>query len=114
MVYEAKLIKKIGTDCPPGVQAGLSALAKTEAFTEVLQKEVAVRNLVLEDVSPSIDFVYRKALRHASGNDSVITLYEVDYTANECAALAAFLTVQSKWPYGLEWKEEKRRWQTKH
>ena len=114
MVYEAKLIKKIGADCPPGVQAGLSALAKTEAFTQALQKEVAVRNLVLEDVSPSVDFVYRKTLQRATDNDFVITLYKVDYTANECAALAAFLTVQSKWPFGLEWKEEERRWQTKH
>jgi len=100
-------------DCPPGVQAGLNALAKTEAFIKVLQGEVATRNLLLDDVNPCIGFLYDKTLKHQHGNDSIIALYNEDYSVNECGALATFLRVQSEWPHGLEWKEEKRRWQTK-
>lgn len=110
---EAKLIK-ILTDCPPGIQAGLNALAKTEAFTRVLQDEVTTRNLVLDDVSSCIGFLYDKTLKHGNGNDSIITLSDSDYTVNECAGLATFLRVQTQWPHGLEWEEEKRRKQTKH
>jgi len=107
MVYEAKLIKKISTDCPPGVQAGLNALAKTEAFTNILHKEVATRNLVFEDVSPCIGSLYSKTLKHANGNDFLtIILRNQDYTANECAALATFLKVKDEWGHWPDWAEE--------
>ena len=36
-----------------------------------------------------------------------------DYSVNESAVLAAFLRMQSEWPYGLEWREEIRKRQTK-
>jgi len=111
MVYQAKLIKKISTDCPPGVQAGLNALAKTEAFTNILHKEVATRNLVFKDVRPCINFLYRKTLQRAHGNDLLtIILYSQDYTANECAALATFLKVKDEWRNGPKWREEGGRW----
>jgi len=107
-------MKKISTDCPPGVQAGLNALAKTEAFTNILHKEVATRNLVFEDVGPCIGSLYRKT-RLARGNDPLtIILYSQDYTANECAALATFLKVKDEWGHWPGWKEEPRRRQTKH
>jgi len=112
MVFEAKLIKKISTDCPPGVQAGLNALAKTEAFTNILHKEVATRNLVFKDVRLCIGSLYRKTLKLASGNDLlIITLYNQDYTANEFAALTTFLKLKSEWGHGPSWKEGGKRWQ---
>ena len=106
MVYYAKLIKKIGTDCPPGTQAGLNELAKAPEFTKVLHDEVASRGLGLEAVTPCIALVYEKVFQRARSNDCTITLYKGDYTANEGAVLAAFLRMQSEWSYGLKWTEE--------
>ena len=109
MVYHAKLINEIRTNCPPGIQAGLNELATTPKFTHVLQDEVASRGLVLEAVVQCIALIYDKTFRHAHGNDHIITLYNQDYTANEVAVLATFLKVQSEWLHGLEWREEKNR-----
>ena len=39
MVHHAKLIKKIKTDCPPEIQAGLNELAKTPEFTKILHDQ---------------------------------------------------------------------------
>jgi len=113
MVHHAKLIKKIGTDCPPRIQAGLNELAKAPEFTKVLHDEVASRGLRLKAVTPCIALVYEKVFQRARGNDCIITLYKGDYTANEGSVLAAFLRMQSEWPYGLEWREEIRKRQTK-
>ena len=109
MVYHAKLIKKIGADCPPEIQAGLNELAKTLAFTKVLRYEAASRGLKLEAVTPCIALVYDKVFKHAHGNDYIITLYEEGYTASELAVLAAFLRMQSEWPHGLQWRDEKEK-----
>ncbi|RPA90727.1 hypothetical protein L873DRAFT_1875118 [Choiromyces venosus 120613-1] len=114
IVCQAKLIKKIRTDCAPEIQAGLDELAKTPAFIKVLHDEVAARQLALEDVIQCIASIYDGVSKHAYGNDSIITLYEEDHTARECAVLATFLKVQSAWPDGLEWRKEKGRRQTKH
>ncbi|PUU82591.1 hypothetical protein B9Z19DRAFT_1190263 [Tuber borchii] len=113
MVHYAKLIKKIGTDCPPGIQAGLNELAKAPEFTKALHDEVASHGLGLTAVTSCIALVYAKVFQHARGNDYIITLYKGDYTANEGAVLAAFLRMQSEWPYGLEWREEMGKGRTK-
>ena len=113
MVHYAKLIKKIGTDCPPGIQAGLNELAKAPEFTKVLHNQVASRGLGLKAVTRCIALVYKNVFKHARGNDYIITLYKGDYSINESAVLTAFLRMQSEWPYGLEWREEIRKRQTK-
>ncbi|PUU77512.1 hypothetical protein B9Z19DRAFT_1086112 [Tuber borchii] len=109
MVHHAKLIKKIGDDCPTEIQAGLNELAKTPAFTKVLREEAASRGLKPEAVTLCIALVYDKVFQQAHGNDYIITLYEEDYTASERAVLATFLRMQSEWPHGLQWSEEKRK-----
>ncbi|PUU77513.1 hypothetical protein B9Z19DRAFT_1086113 [Tuber borchii] len=114
MVHHAKLIKKIGAGCPTEIQAGLNELAKTPAFTKVLRKEAASRGLKPEAVTPCIASVYGKVCQHAHGNDYIITLYEEGYTASELTVLATFLRMQSEWPHGLQWREEKRKKYTKH
>jgi len=106
-VCQAKLIKKIKPDCPPGVQAGLNALAKTEEFTQILLKEIAARHLESKDVIQCISSIYREASKHTFGNDSVIAIYEQDHKMKERAVLAAFLKMQSGWLYNLEWIEGK-------
>jgi len=102
------MIKKIATDGPPGVQAGLDALAQTPEFTQVLQEEVTARNLVLEDVTPCISSIYYHASKRAPGNDPIITIYTEDHSMEQRAVLAAFLRIQRRWPHGLGWREAKR------
>lgn len=115
MVYHAKLLKKIGADCALGVQSGLDEISKTPAFTKLLHEEAAARGLAPKAVIPCIDFIYNKAYKYGGrGNDSIITLYKDDYTVKELAVLATFLRLQSEWPHGLEWKEEKRRRQPRN
>ncbi|PUU80886.1 hypothetical protein B9Z19DRAFT_1122812 [Tuber borchii] len=58
MVHHAKLIKKVGADCPPETQAVLNELAKTHAFTKVLGEEAASRGLKPEAVTQCISLVY--------------------------------------------------------
>ena len=113
MVYHAKLIKKIKTDCPSEIQAGLNKLAKTPEFTKILHDEVASRGLVLEAVIQCIALAYDKTFQHAHGNDYIITLYKGDYSANEVAVLATFLKLQNEWWHGLEWREENGKRQTR-
>jgi len=107
-VYQAKLMKKIGTDCPSGVQAGLDALAKTSEFTQALQKEVAASDLALEKVTACIPSIHDEASKCALGNDSIITIYEEDHTIEQRAVLTTFLKMQSGWPHRLDWMEGKR------
>ncbi|PUU72367.1 hypothetical protein B9Z19DRAFT_1111771 [Tuber borchii] len=85
----------------------------TPEFTKVLHDEVASRGLGLKAVTPCIALVYENVFQRARGNDFIITLYKGDYTANDGAVLAAFLRMQSEWPYGLAWREEIRKRQTK-
>jgi len=113
MVHHAKLINKIGADCPPEIQAGLNELAKTPAFTKGLHDEPASRGLKPEAVSPCIALVYGKVFQHTHGNDYIITLYEEGYTAGELAVLATFLRMQSEWPHELHWREERGKRYTK-
>ena len=113
IVHHAILIKKIKADCPLDgrldIQAGLDELAKTPEFTKILHDEAASRGLVLEAVIQCIALAYKIAFYHAPVNDYIITLYNGDCTADEAAVLAAFLRLQSEWPYGLEWREVKRK-----
>ncbi|PUU78575.1 hypothetical protein B9Z19DRAFT_1141958 [Tuber borchii] len=115
MVYHAKLLKKIGADWALGIQSGLDEISKAPAFTKLLHEQAAARGLVPKDIIPCIAFVYDKAYKHgARGNDSIITLCKDDYTVKELAVLATFLRLQSEWPHGLEWREERRRRQPRN
>jgi len=107
-VHHAKLIKKIVTDCPPGVQAGLDALAKTSEFTQLLEEEIAARHLAPGDVIPCIASIYQQASRRPPRNDSIITIYKEHHSMQERAVLAAFLKMQSGWPDGLKWREAEK------
>ncbi|KAG0635946.1 hypothetical protein HOY80DRAFT_979736 [Tuber brumale] len=110
--YHGRLIGKIKSPYTHGVQAGLDELAKTTVFQEFLAEEIATRHLVDKDVNRCAAVVYHEASKHKHGNTSIITIYQEDHTANECAALATFLRVQDGWPGGLEWREVKRIEQT--
>jgi len=103
-------MKKISDDSAHKVQRGLNALAKTSEFTRILQEELAVRHLVVEDVTPCIKNIHYDASRCISAHDNdddEITVYSKDYTIAECAILVTFLRIQGRWPYGLEWWESK-------
>ena len=108
MVYHANVIKKIDHDYRSGIQGGLDKIAKTQEFIAVLNQEVIERGLELQNVTRCIPLAYSRAEIHARGNDAVITLRPQDYTANQVAVLAAFLTVQGGWPGGLDWMEDKK------
>ncbi|PUU73731.1 hypothetical protein B9Z19DRAFT_1134546 [Tuber borchii] len=114
IVYQAELMKKITTDSEYEVQAGLNELSKTPEFIQILQEEVTASRLQLEAVTACIPSIYYEASKRAIWNDIIITVYEGDHTAEQRAVLVAFLRMQRRWPFGLEWREGRKQGETKH
>jgi len=56
---------------------------------------------------PCIPVVYGRGSKGERDNQSIITLICKDHTASERAVLATFLRLQSGWPGGLAWKEDR-------
>ncbi|KAG0634866.1 hypothetical protein HOY80DRAFT_1053582 [Tuber brumale] len=108
IVYQAKKLGKIAKNDVPGIQAGLNEIANTEAFSKVLKKELATRNLLEMDVKRCIAVLYHEASKHAHGNNGKITIYYKDHVENEWAALVTFFKVQSGWKDCLKWEEVPR------
>ncbi|CUS15413.1 unnamed protein product [Tuber aestivum] len=111
IVCHARLTGKIGWNLLSGIQDGIDELAKTPALVAALRDETVAYQLAPQDVTQCIGCIHHTVSNHNNGNDHVITLYEDDYTREECAVLAAFLEVQRDWPDGFAWKRMKRRQQ---
>jgi len=89
------------------VEEGLDALIELPEFTKALHEEVQARGLVLEDVTTCAKSIYFRLLYHKYDLDKTIVISDVDFTAEERAALITFMKVQSKWPvWALPWREE--------
>ncbi|CUS15412.1 unnamed protein product [Tuber aestivum] len=105
IVEHAKELNKFHGNCPSGTQAALNVLATTHAFKKILAGEIKARGLDEKDVQSCIPLVYHECSKRAHGNTGMITIYSEDHTSNECAALVAFLKLQSGWGGGLKWRE---------
>ena len=89
------------------MEVGLDALIELPEFTKALHEEVQARGLVLEDVSTCAKSIYFRLLYHKYDLDKTIVISDMDFTAEERAALVTFMRVQSKWRIQeLPWREE--------
>jgi len=66
---------------------------------------VQARGLVLEDVAACVRTVYFGILPRPDRHKTIV-ISDMDFTAEERAALITFMKVQSKWQYALSWREE--------
>ncbi|CUS15411.1 unnamed protein product [Tuber aestivum] len=108
IVYHARLIKKIDRNSVHGIQHGIDELARTPALVAALQDQASACQLALPDVTKRIGWIYDTVSKHDNGNEYVPTLWEDDYTREECAVLVAFLEVQRGWTGGFMWRKVKR------
>jgi hypothetical protein len=105
IAYKASLDRTITVK--GGVQNKLDALAALPAFQIIMNKEVAIKQLVAKDVERCVKCLYHEVSKHAHGNTGDITIREADYNPNEYVALITFLKLQDLWSHPLTWKEEK-------
>jgi len=87
-------------------EPGIYQLGDQPEFTKVLHEEVQARGLVLEDVADRVVEIYFGLLAPWRDCDEDIVISEMDFTAEEYAALITYMKVQSKWDYALSWREE--------
>ena len=87
-------------------EAGLYELAEQPEFTKVLHEEVQARGLVYEDVAACVRSIYFTRLLPSCNRDETIVIRDVDFTAEERAALITFMKVQSKWACASPWRED--------
>jgi len=89
-------------------EAGLYELAEQPEFTKVLHEEVQARGLVREDVAARARSIYFDLLPPSPScdRDETIVIRDVDFTAEERAALVTFMKVQSKWVCASPWRED--------
>ncbi|KAG0136136.1 hypothetical protein HOY82DRAFT_599573 [Tuber indicum] len=106
LVYHAIVIKKIDHVYEHGIQSGLDKIAHTTEFIAALDQEVRARHLLLQEVTAGISHIYYEVSKKAAGNDKIVTLHAQQYTTNQVAVLAAFLSVQGHWWLGHDWIEE--------
>ena len=84
---------------------GVCRLNEEPEFIKVLHEEVQARGLVLKDVKACAWNIYSRLLAPWCDRDEAIVISEMDFTAEEYAALITFMKVQRKWGYGLSWEE---------
>ena len=89
-------------------ELGLYQLSKQPEFTKVLHEEVEARGLVLKDVATCVEDIYWDLLPPSPSYDpnETIVIRDVDFTAEQRAALVTFMKVQSKWESPRSWREE--------
>ena len=89
-------------------ELGLYQLSEQPEFTKVLHEEVEARGLVLEDVVECVTSIYWDLLPPPPSYDrnDTIVIRDVDFTAEQRAALVTFMKVQSKWQCPRSWRED--------
>jgi len=89
-------------------ELGLYRLSDHPEFTKVLHEEVKARGLVLEDVAACVLQIYWDLLPPPIECDykETIVIRDVDFTAEQRAALVTFMKVGSKWSSRSSWREE--------
>ena len=108
IVSYAKSVGLIHLKPDAGIQTGLNALAATPEFDEILLRVADARGCPYEQVRDQAKRLYNEVSKHAHGNDPLITVRAKDFTPNECAALIAYLELQSTWPWHLDWIVEEK------
>ena len=98
-------------------EEGLYKIAEQPEFTQVLHEEVQARGLVFADVAACVRSTHRDLLppspfplppSPSCDLDETIVIKDLDFTAEERAALVTFMKVQSKWLRELapSWRED--------
>ncbi|PUU72404.1 hypothetical protein B9Z19DRAFT_1197583 [Tuber borchii] len=89
-------------------ELGLYELSRHPEFTKVLREEVEARGLVLEDVDTCVREIYWDLLPSPPSydRDETIVIRDVDFTAEQRAALVTFMKVLDKWEFPWSWREE--------
>ena len=108
IVSYAKGVGLIHLNPNEGIQTGLNVLAMTPEFKEILWRVANERCCPYEQVNNRARRLYDEVSKHAHGNDMLITVRAKDFTPNECAALIAYLELQSTWPWHLDWIVEEK------
>lgn len=108
IVAYAKSVELIHVPPKAGVQAGLNALAATPEFDKILWRVANQRGCVYEQVFDRTKHLYDEVSKHAHGNDMLIVVRAIDFIPNECAAVIAYLELQSTWKWHLDWIVEEK------
>ncbi|KAG0637879.1 hypothetical protein HOY80DRAFT_1081610 [Tuber brumale] len=105
IVYQAKMQKKI--QYADGIQEGLNKIAELPGFFTILMQLVGDHRVALHNIQSSIKNLFREVLahQHPPSSHGTIVIRKAEYSANEYAALIAFLKMQDTWHPSLCWRE---------